>query len=50
MALYLNLMTEDAPPRDYEHLLETMICLYFLAFVILMAKPMVETMLIIHNS
>ena len=36
--------------RDYERLLETLIGLHFLAFAILMAKSVVETMLIVHSS
>jgi len=36
--------------RDYERLPETLIGLHFLAFAILMAKPVVETMLIVHSS
>jgi transposase len=36
--------------RDYERLLETLIGLHFLAFAILMAKPAVETMVIVHSS
>ena len=66
VALYLTLMTEEAPQRDfslrevfnelrwlvrdYERLPETLIGLYFLAFAILMAKRVVETMLIVHSS
>ena len=50
MAPYLTLMTEEAPQRDYKHLPETLIGLRFLAFAILMAKPVVETMLIGHSS
>ena len=36
--------------RDYERLPEILIGLHFLAFAILMAKPVVETMLIVHSS
>jgi len=36
--------------RDYERLPETLIGLHFLAFAILMAKPVVETMLFVHSS
>ncbi len=36
--------------RDYERLPETLIGLHFLAFAILMAKRVVETMLIVHSS
>ena len=36
--------------RDYERLPEPLIGLHFLAFAILMAKPVVETMLIVHSS
>ena len=36
--------------RDYERLPETLIGLHFLAFVILMAKRVIETMLIVHSS
>jgi transposase len=36
--------------RDYERLPETLIGLHFLAFAILMAKCVVETMLIVHRS
>jgi hypothetical protein len=50
MAPYLTLMTEEAPQRDYKHLPETLIGPRFLAFAILMAKPVVETMLIGHSS
>jgi len=35
---------------DYERLPETLIRLHFLAFAILMAKRVIETMLIVHNS
>jgi transposase len=35
---------------DYERLPETLIGLHFLAFAILMAKRVVETMLIVHNT
>ncbi len=66
VAPYLTLMTEEAPQRDYslrevfngrrrlvrdyERLPETLIGLHFLAFAILMAKRVVETMLIVHSS
>ncbi len=36
--------------RDYERLPKTLIDLHFLAFAILMAKRVVETMLIVHSS
>jgi transposase len=36
--------------RDYERLPEILIDLHFLAFAILMAKPVIETMPIVHNS
>jgi hypothetical protein len=36
--------------RDYERLPDTLIGLNFLAFAILMAKRVVETMLIGHSS
>jgi transposase len=36
--------------RDYERLPETLIGLHFLALAILMAKPVGETMLIVHSS
>ena len=36
--------------QDYERLPETLIGLHFWAFAILMAKRVVETMLIVHRS
>jgi len=36
--------------RDYERLPEPLIGLHFLALAILMAKPVVETILIVHSS
>jgi transposase len=36
--------------RDYERLPEIVIGLHFLAFAILMAKPVAETMLIVDSS
>jgi len=50
VAPYLTLITEEAPQRDYERLPEIPIGLHFLALTILMAKPVVETMLIVHSS
>ena len=50
VAPYLTLMTEEAPQRDYERLPETLIGLHFLAFAILMAKRVIETMLILQSS
>ncbi len=35
---------------DYERLPETLIGLHFLAFALLMAKPVVEAMLIVHHT
>jgi hypothetical protein len=48
VAPYLTLMTEETPQHDYERLPETLIGLHFLAFAILRAKPVAETMLIVH--
>ena len=66
VAAYLTVMTEEAPQRDYslrevfnglrwlvrdyERLPETLIGLHFLAFAILMAKCVIETMLSVHSS
>ena len=50
VAPYLTLMTEETPQHDYERLPETLIGLHFLAFAILMAKPVPETILIVHNT
>ena len=36
--------------RDYERLPETLIGMHFLALALLMAKRVIETMLIVHSS
>src|SRR5687767_1522500 len=57
VAPYLTLMTEEAPQRDYSlrevfHGLQWLVRQEppVLAFAIMMAKPVVETMLIVHNT